>query len=84
MNINSVGITAGINSQFTFCVDSGAIAELEKYFKPNTKAVFGETITNPTVSIFDFEKFARLAHKHGVPLIVDNTFATPVNCRPFE
>lgn len=58
--------------------------ELEKYFKPNTKAVFGETITNPTVSVFDFEKFARLAHKHGVPLIVDNTFATPVNCRPFE
>lgn len=58
--------------------------ELEKYFKPNTKAVFGETITNPTVSIFDFEKFARLAHKHGVPLIVDNTFATPINCRPFE
>ena len=58
--------------------------ELEKYFKPNTKAVFGETITNPTVSVFDFEKFARLAHWHGVPLIVDNTFATPVNCRPFE
>ena len=58
--------------------------ELEKYFKPNTKAVFGETITNPTVSVFDFEKFASLAHKHGVPLIVDNTFATPVNCRPFE
>lgn len=58
--------------------------ELEKYFKPNTKAVFGESITNPTVSIFDFEKFAKLAHSHGVPLIVDNTFATPVNCRPFE
>lgn len=58
--------------------------ELAKYFKPNTKAVFGESITNPTVSIFDFEKFARLAHSHGVPLIVDNTFATPVNCRPFE
>lgn len=58
--------------------------ELEKYFKPNTKAVFGETITNPTVSVFDFEKFARLAHSHGVPLIVDNTFATPINCRPFE
>jgi len=58
--------------------------ELEKYFKPNTKAVFGETITNPTCSVFDFEKFARLAHAHGVPLIVDNTFATPVNCRPFE
>jgi O-acetylhomoserine (thiol)-lyase len=58
--------------------------ELNKYFKSNTKAVFGETITNPTVSIFDFEKFARLAHTHGVPLIVDNTFATPINCRPFE
>ncbi len=58
--------------------------ELEKYFRPNTKAVFGETITNPTVSIFDFEKFAKLAHDHGVPLIVDNTFATPVNCRPFD
>jgi O-acetylhomoserine (thiol)-lyase len=58
--------------------------ELEKYFKPNTKAVFGETITNPTVTVFDFEKFSRLAHKHGVPLIVDNTFATPVKCRPFE
>jgi len=58
--------------------------ELEKYFKANTKAVFGETITNPTVSVFDFEKFARLAHSHGVPLIVDNTFATPINCRPFE
>ncbi|MBQ9770066.1 MAG: O-acetylhomoserine aminocarboxypropyltransferase/cysteine synthase [Clostridia bacterium] len=58
--------------------------ELAKYFKPNTKAVFGETITNPTCTIFDFEKFARLAHSHGVPLIVDNTFATPVNCRPFD
>ncbi len=58
--------------------------ELAKYFKPNTKAVFGETVTNPTCTVFDFEKFARLAHKNGVPLIVDNTFATPVNCRPFE
>lgn len=58
--------------------------ELAKYFKPNTKLVFGETITNPTVSVLDIEKFARLAHSHGVPLIVDNTFATPVNCRPFE
>ena len=58
--------------------------ELAKYFKPNTKAVFGETITNPTVTVLDFEKFARLAHSHGVPLIVDNTFATPINCRPFE
>ncbi|MBR4029965.1 MAG: aminotransferase class I/II-fold pyridoxal phosphate-dependent enzyme, partial [Clostridia bacterium] len=58
--------------------------ELSKYFKPNTKAVFGETVTNPTVTVLDFEKFSRLAHSHGVPLIVDNTFATPVNCRPFE
>lgn len=58
--------------------------ELNKYFKPNTKAVFGETITNPTISVLDFEKFARLAHSHGVPLIVDNTFATPINCKPFE
>ena len=58
--------------------------ELAKYFKPNTKAVFGETITNPTCTVLDFEKFARLAHSHGVPLIVDNTFATPVNCRPFD
>ena len=58
--------------------------ELAKYFRPNTKAVFGETITNPTVTILDIEKFARLAHSHGVPLIIDNTFATPINCRPFE
>jgi O-acetylhomoserine (thiol)-lyase len=58
--------------------------ELKKYFKPNTKAVFGETITNPTLAVLDLEKFAELAHSHGVPLIVDNTFATPVNCRPFE
>ena len=58
--------------------------DLQKEFRPNTKCVFGETITNPTVSIFDFEKFARVAHKNGVPLIIDNTFATPINCRPFE
>ena len=58
--------------------------ELVKYFKSNTKAVFGETVTNPTVSVLDIEKFSRLAHSHGVPLIIDNTFATPVNCRPFE
>ena len=58
--------------------------ELAKYFKDNTRAVFGETITNPTVSVLDIEKIARLAHSHGVPLIVDNTFATPVNCRPIE
>ena len=58
--------------------------ELDKLFRPNTKAVFGETITNPTVSIFDIEKFAKAAHDHGVPLIMDNTFATPINCCPIE
>ncbi len=68
----------------TFVDQTLPAEELAKYFKPNTKAVFGETITNPTVTVFDFEKFARLAHDHGVPLIVDNTFATPINCRPFE
>lgn len=68
----------------TFVDQDLSEAELAGYFRPNTKAVFGETITNPTVAVFDIEKFARLAHAHGVPLIVDNTFATPVNCRPFE
>lgn len=58
--------------------------ELAKAFRPNTRAMFGETITNPTVSVLDIEKFARLAHSHGVPLIVDNTFATPVNCQPIK
>lgn len=57
---------------------------VEKAFRPNTKCVFGETISNPGGHVFDIERFARLSHKHGVPLIVDNTFATPVNCRPFE
>lgn len=58
--------------------------ELASKIRPNTKCIFGETITNPTVCVFDFEKFARVAHKAGIPLIVDNTFATPINCRPFE
>lgn len=58
--------------------------EIAKAFRPNTKAVFGETIANPALVVLDLEKFARLAHSHGVPLIVDNTFATPVNCRPIE
>jgi len=58
--------------------------ELAKAFRPNTKAVFAESIANPALTVLDFEKFARLAHGHGVPLIVDNTFATPINCRPFE
>ena len=58
--------------------------ELNAAFRPNTKAVFGETISNPSLVVLDIEKFAKAAHAHGVPLIVDNTFATPVNCRPFE
>lgn len=82
---NLFGVTmAKMGIEVTFVDQDLPLEELEKYFKPNTKAVFGETITNPTCSVLDFEKFATLAHKHGVPLIVDNTFATPVNCRPFE
>ena len=60
------------------------VEEIEKAFRPNTKALFGETISNPSVNVLDIEKFANIAHKHGVPLIIDNTFATPINCRPFE
>ncbi len=69
---------------FTFVSPDCTDEELEAAFKPNTKAVFGETIANPALIVFDIERFAAAAHKHGVPLIVDNTFATPVNCRPFE
>ena len=58
--------------------------ELNAAFRPNTKAVFGETIANPALTVLDIEKFAKAAHAHGVPLIIDNTFATPINCRPFE
>ncbi|MBR1938065.1 MAG: O-acetylhomoserine aminocarboxypropyltransferase/cysteine synthase [Spirochaetales bacterium] len=58
--------------------------ELDKAFKPNTKLVFGETIANPALTVFDFERFSALAHRHGVPLIIDNTFATPILCKPFE
>lgn len=66
-------------------VDPDASAEeIEKEFRPNTKCVFGESLANPAMVVLDFEKFAALAHKHGVPFIVDNTFATPINCRPFE
>ena len=58
--------------------------EIQKAFRPNTKCMFGETISNPSINVLDIEKFARIAHSNGVPLIVDNTFATPINCRPFE
>ena len=82
---NLFGVTMKrMGIECTFVDQNLSEEELEQYFKPNTKAVFGETITNPTVSVLDIEKFARLAHKHGVPLIVDNTFATPVNCQPFQ
>ena len=68
----------------TFVSPDCSDEELEAAFKPNTKAVFGETIANPALTVFDIERFANAAHAHGVPLIVDNTFATPVNCRPIE
>lgn len=81
---NLFGVTMKkMGIECTFVDQNISEEELDKYFKPNTKAVFGETITNPTVSVLDIEKFARAAHKHGVPLIVDNTFATPVGCQPF-
>ncbi len=70
--------------EFTFVEPDCSDEELEAAFRPNTKAVFGETIANPALTILDIERFAKAAHAHGVPLIVDNTFATPVLCRPFE
>ena len=70
--------------EFTFVSPDASEEELNAAFKPNTKAVFGESIANPALTVLDIEKFAKVAHAHGVPLIVDNTFATPVNCRPFE
>ena len=70
--------------EFTFVSPDATDEELNAAFRPNTKAVFGETIANPALTVLDIEKFARAAHAHGVPLIIDNTFATPVNCRPFE
>ena len=69
---------------FTFVSPDCTDEELEAAFRPNTKAVFGETIANPALTVLDIEKFANAAHAHGVPLIIDNTFATPINCRPIE
>ena len=69
---------------FTFVSPDCTDEELDAAFRPNTKALFGETIANPALCVLDIEQFAKAAHRHGVPLIVDNTFATPVNCRPFE
>ena len=68
----------------TFIDINASEEEIQQAFQPNTKALFGETISNPSIDVLDIEKFARIAHKNGVPLIVDNTFATPINCRPFE
>lgn len=70
--------------EFTFVAPDATDEELEAAFRPNTKAVFGETISNPSLDILDIERFAAAAHRHGVPLIIDNTFPTPINCRPFE
>ena len=70
--------------EFTFVDPDCTSEELQSAFKPNTKCVFGETLANPSMKVFDIQRFAEVAHKNGVPLIVDNTFATPVNCRPFE
>lgn len=69
---------------FTFVPPNATEEEIQNAFKPNTKAVFGETISNPSLDILDIETFARAAHKNGVPLIIDNTFATPINCRVFD
>lgn len=69
---------------FTFVDPDASLEEISASFRPNTKAVFGETIANPALNVLDIEKFAKAAHDHGVPLIVDNTFPTPIHCRPFE
>ena len=82
---NLFGVTlAKLGIECTFIDQNATDEEIDAAFKPNTKCFFGETLSNPGVQVFDIERFARIAHKHGVPLIIDNTFATPINCRPFE
>ena len=82
---NLFGVTMKkLGIECTFVDADAPEEEIEKALRPNTKCLFGETISNPSINVLDIEKFARIAHKHGVPLIVDNTFATPINCRPFE
>ena len=82
---NLFGVTMKkMGIECTFVDQDLPYEELAKFIRPNTKCIFGETITNPTCTILDFEKFSKLAHDHGIPLIVDNTFATPINCRPIE
>ena len=85
--VERLGLTkeeARMGIEFTFVSPHASEDELEAAFRPNTKAVFGETVANPALVVLDIEKFADVAHRHGVPLIIDNTFATPVHCRPFE
>lgn len=82
---NLFGVTMKkLGIECTFVDPSWPDERIEKEFRPNTKCFFGETISNPGCAVFDIERFASMAHRHGVPLIVDNTFATPINCRPFE
>ena len=82
---NLFGVTLKkLGIECTFVSPEASEEEIQAAFRPNTKALFGETISNPGCAVLDIEKFANIAHKNGVPLIVDNTFATPVNCRPFE
>ena len=82
---NLIGVTLPkMGIEVTFISPDATEAELDSAFKPNTKAVFGETLANPALSVLDIEKFAKIAHRHGVPLIVDNTFPTPINCQPIK
>ncbi|MDO5383975.1 MAG: O-acetylhomoserine aminocarboxypropyltransferase/cysteine synthase [Rikenellaceae bacterium] len=82
---NLFGVTLPkLGIEVTFVDQDASEEEIARAFRPNTKVLFGETISNPGVAVLDIEKFARIAHGHGVPLIVDNTFATPINCRPIE
>ena len=82
---NLISVTmAKMGIETTFVSPDATEEELNAAFRPNTKAMFGETIANPALTVLDIELFAKVAHAHGVPLIVDNTFATPINCRPFE
>ena len=82
---NLFGVTMKkLGIECTFVNQDASEDEIQKAFRPNTKALFGETISNPGCKVLDIEKFARIAHRNGVPLIIDNTFATPINCRPFE
>ena len=82
---NLFGVTLKkLGIECTFVSPEASEEEISAAFRPNTKALFGETISNPGCQVLDIEKFARIAHKHGIPLIIDNTFPTPINCRPFE